>query len=410
MMKDINGTLYIDAISAGFNNTIGHGRQEMAEVAKKQMEQLDYHIIIPGVSNTSTIDLSEKIVTITKSAFPEFESAFFSSGGSEANEAAYHMALRYFAAQGMQSKRKLISFQNAYHGSTFISCSADPTNTSYGWERLTGKKGDVFPKVPFPNGNYFDNSKIKVGEHLGKAAARIFEETVVKEGPDSIAAFIVEPIQGDGGIVIPHSDYFPLIRDICTKYNILLIADEVMTFGKTGKWFAMEHWGCHPDLITIAKGISSGYLPVAAVLLTNKVRQVVMNADKPWAHDYTYSGHPVCSAVALKNLEIIEREGLIERGAEVGQKLLKALTDNLVYLPIVKEVRGIGLMNAVQLHSAKAKEVVSMLLHEEHIIVHSSKLGDTIQIVPAAIISDDHIEKIVSALKRVLVKIGGDRK
>jgi adenosylmethionine-8-amino-7-oxononanoate aminotransferase len=187
------------------------------------------------------------------------------------------MALKYWDNKGMPNKKKILSFDKAYHGSTFIAASADTMYQDYGWDRLA-LKPNMFPKVPFPSGLYFDAKNVKSGETVGQAAARIFEETVQSEGPENIAAFLFEPIQGDAGINIPHDDYFAKVRDLCTQHKILMIADEVMTFGKTGKWFAMQHWNVHPDIITVAKGISNGYLPLGVVILTEDIHQVVMNA------------------------------------------------------------------------------------------------------------------------------------
>jgi len=407
--KDINGKEYLDLISGGFNMTLGHGRKEIADAVYKQLTRMDYHIITPGVSNTSTIDLAEKIVSLTKRFFPKMKSVFFASGGAEANEAAIHMVYKYWENKGKSHRTRIISFDKAYHGSSFIAASADAMYKDYGWDRL-GTSPNMFPKIPFPNGVFFDNKNIEVGENVGKAAARILEETIKSEGTDSVAAFIFEPIQGDGGILIPHEQFFTLAREICDKYGILMIADEVMTFGKTGRYFAMDHWKVHPDIITLAKGISNGSLPLGAVVVSENIHQVVMNADTPFKHNYTYSGHPACCAASFATLEIMEKENINEKVAEVGQKILQTLTDRLSLLPIVKEVRGIGLMNGIQLTEDKAAEVVKMLRQEEQMIAHANKVGNVVQIVPSVVITEQELERVVSSLERVLIKFGGNRR
>ncbi len=202
-----------------------------------------------------------------------------------------------------------------------------------------------FIHLDFPNGNYFPRDQIRNDENLEQAAARVFEETVFKHsGTEEICAFLFEPIQGDGGCVIPHDDYFPLISKICDKYDILMIADEVVTgFGRTGKWFAMEHWKVQPDIITFSKGVSSGYLPLGGVIMTDDVKRTALDSrpeGEEWIHDYTFAGSCCPAIAALMNQEIMERENLVEACAEKGVKFLSLLTDALSGLPIVMDVRG----------------------------------------------------------------------
>jgi adenosylmethionine-8-amino-7-oxononanoate aminotransferase len=267
------------------------------------------------------------------------------TGGAESIEAAYHLALSYWVIKGKKKKTKLISFKNCYRGSTFLCASANPRIPSYGFSRITGSYVPHFIHLDFPNGNYFPRDQIRNDENLEQAAARVFEETVFKHsGTEEICAFLFEPIQGDGGCVIPHDDYFPLISKICDKYDILMIADEVVTgFGRTGKWFAMEHWKVQPDIITFSKGVSSGYLPLGGVIMTDDVKRTALDSrpeGEEWIHDYTFAGSCCPAIAALMNQEIMERENLVEACAEKGVKFLSLLTDALSGLPIVMDVRG----------------------------------------------------------------------
>jgi len=409
LLKDVNGQEYVDGIGGLFCNHIGHGRKEMAQAAYDQMSQLEFMATLAGYSNPNSIRLTEKIVKIARKAFPEMSSVFLTSGGSEANEAAYHFVLRYFSNKGMKDKTRMVSFCNSYHGSTMLPMSANTTISSYGVERVTGGKSDNFVHIDFPNPNFFPMSDVKHEESLGQAAARKLEEAIVKNGGEQkIACFLFEPIQGDGGAVIPHDDFYPLARQICDKYNILMIADEVMTgFGKTGKWFAMEHWGVHPDIITFAKGVSSGYLPVGGVILSNKVKGGVFeeSSDEPFKHDYTYASHATCCAVALKNLEIMEEENLVSVCAEKGYKFLSMLMDRLLELPIVKDVRGAGLLIGIELKEKCAKDVESKMLKEEHVVVHAAMNEKVIDLAPSFVTTQEQFERIADGLYNVLSKM-----
>jgi len=410
MLMDVKGEEYIDALGGLFNNHIGHGRREMAQAVFDQMCQLEFMASVTGYSNVRAIELSEKIIQIAqqKSGFKNMCSVFFCSGGSEANEAAFHLTLRYWEMKGLKNKTKMISFNNCYHGSSFVCASANPNIKSNGWERLTGSRSDNFVQVHFPNGNYFPRELIEKDETVGQAAARFLEETIVKSGgKDKVASFLFEPVQGDGGAVIPHDDFFPLARQICDKYDILMIADEVMTgFGKTGKWFAMEYWPtCQPDILTFAKGVSSGYLPVGGFMISNDVRQVCFEqAEEKWFHDYTYSAHPCCMVAALKNLEILERENLVSVCADKGLKFLTLLSDKLSGLPIVKDVRGAGLLLGIELIDTIASDIEKRMLKEEHIVVHAASNEHVVTLSPSFVTTEEQFQRIADGLYNVLSK------
>jgi adenosylmethionine-8-amino-7-oxononanoate aminotransferase len=261
---------------------------------------------------------------------------------------------------------------------------------------------------------------VKPGETVGHAAARMLEETILREGPDTVAAFIAEPVQGAGGIIVPPDDYFPRVREVCAKHDVLFIADEVITgFGRTGRWFALERWGVQPDILAFAKGITSGYLPLGGILVSEPIRQAMLSvpyADR-WMHAYTYSGHPTCCAVALRNLEILEKEGLVERAEKMGQRLLDGAR-SLLDLPAVGEVRGLGLMVAVELVADRAtkaafdpaKNVIGRVRKElEGRGLFTRVVRDIILLAPPLVITEAQVDRIVEILRQGIGAVLPDR-
>jgi adenosylmethionine-8-amino-7-oxononanoate aminotransferase len=251
---------------------------------------------------------------------------------------------------------------------------------------------------------------VKPGETVGQAAARMLEETVLREGPDTVAAFIAEPVQGAGGIIVAPDDYFPRVREVCVKHDVLFIADEVITgFGRTGRWFALERWGVQPDILAFAKGITSGYLPLGGIMVSEPIHQAMLSAPYAdrWMHAYTYSGHPTCCAVALRNLEILEKEGLVERAEKMGQRLLDGAR-SLLDLSAVGEVRGLGLMVAVELVADRAtkaafdpaKNVIGRVRKElEARGLFTRVVRDIILLAPPLVITEAQVDRIVQILR-----------
>ena len=318
------------------------GRGELAEAAASQMKELAYFSSYVGSSNVPAITLANRLSEIAN-----MQAVFFTCGGAEANESAFKTARFYWKACGKPEKIKVVARAEAYHGVTLQAMSA--TKMGAYWKMFE-------PRVPgflhIPTCYPYRFEGTRPGETVGQAAARELEEAILREGPDSVAAFIGEPIQGAGGVIYPTDDYWPRVREICTRYNVLLIADEIITgFGRTGRWFGMEHWNIKPDILSFAKGITSGYLPLGGMMVNQTIKDA-MDSVKPadrWMHAFTYSAHPTCCAVALKNLEIIEREHLCENAEKMGQRLHAALIATFSGHSHAGDIRGgRGLLAAVE--------------------------------------------------------------
>lgn len=348
MLTDSTGREYIDGLSGLWNVNVGHGRTELGEVARAQMGTLAFTSAYAGGTNERAIELADKLSALM---YPSINTFFFTSGGAEASETSFKTARFYWKAAGKPGKFKVISRMRAYHGVTLAAMSA--TGLPAFWPMFEPRTPG-FSHIEAPDPYRFVHTDTSVS--FGVAAANRLEEALLAEGPDTVAAFIAEPVQGAGGVIVPPDDYFARIRDICTKYDVLLIADEVITgFGRTGRWFGLEHYGVEPDIIQFAKGITSGYIPLGGIGVSDRIAEAINTVPpgKRWMHAFTYSGHPTCCAVALKNIEILEREGLIERAASSGARMLQKLRA-LESLDGVGHVRGLGMMAAVEVVADKA--------------------------------------------------------
>jgi putrescine---pyruvate transaminase len=343
MVQDIEGQEYLDGLSGLWNVNVGHGRAELATAASDQMKEIAYCSGYAGSSNIPAITLAERLVEIAG----DMQAVFFTSGGAEANESAFKTARFYWRACGKPEKVKVVSRHEAYHGVTLQTMSA--TSMGSYWKMFEPRvPGFVHVQTCYP----YRFQGARPGETIGEAAARELEEAILREGPETIAAFVGEPIHGAGGVIYPTDDYWPRVREICTRYNVLLIADEIITgFGRTGKWLALEHWNVKPDILSFAKGVTSGYLPLGGMMVTRAIKEV-MDSVKPadrWMHAYTYSAHPTCCAVALKNIEIIEREGLCANAEKLGERLHAGLIAAFGDHPNAGDIRGgKGLLAAVE--------------------------------------------------------------
>jgi putrescine aminotransferase len=349
---DIGGHEYIDGLAGLWNVNVGHGRVELAEAAAAQMKELAYFTGYVGSSNIPAITLANRLMEIT---YDNMQAVFLTSGGAESNESAFKTARFYWKALGKPDKVKIIARHQAYHGVTLQAMSA--TGMPAYWKMFEPRvPGFVHIQTCYP----YRFQGAKPGETVGQAAARELEEAIVREGPDTVAAFIGEPIHGGGGVLYPTDDYWPLVRAVCTRHKVLLIADEVITgFCRTGRWFALMHWNVKPDIVSFAKGVTSGYLPLGGIMVTKAIKDA-MDSVKPedrWMHAYTYSAHPTCSAVAVKNLEIMTRERLWENAAKMGDRLFAGLTSAFSDHPNAGDIRGgKGLLAAVELVEDRASK------------------------------------------------------
>jgi adenosylmethionine-8-amino-7-oxononanoate aminotransferase len=347
VIKDIQGREYIDGLSGLWNVSVGHGRQELARAAADQMAKLAYFSNYVGNSNIPAVELATRLAGL---AYRNLVAVYFACGGAEANESAFKTARFYWKAKGKPDKVKIIARQNAYHGVTLQAMSA--TGMAPYW-KMFEPRVPGFLHVQAPYAYRFQGAK--PGETVGQAAARELEEAILREGPDTVAAFIAEPVIGGGGVIVPPDDYFPRIREICTRHQVLFIADEVITgFCRTGEWFALTHWGVEPDLMSFAKAVTSGYLPLGGIIVSQDILDA-MNSVAPenrWMHAYTYSGHPTCCAVGLANLDIMERERLWEKARDRGRQLHEGLLALQKELAAIGDVRGgKGLLAAAELVS-----------------------------------------------------------
>jgi adenosylmethionine-8-amino-7-oxononanoate aminotransferase len=353
MIQDIDGHEYIDGLSGLWNVNVGHGRAELAEAAAAQMNELAYCSGFVGSSNIPSITLSERLLELTDHAM---QAVFLTSGGAEANESAFKTARFYWKARGQPDKVKIIARDQAYHGLTLQTMSATGMGRGY-WKMFE-------PRVPgfvhIPTCYPYRQQGVKPGESVGQAAARELEEAILREGPDTVAAFVGEPIHGAGGVFYPTDDYWPRVRDICTRHDVLLIADEIITgFCRTGRWFGLSHWNVTPDILSFAKGVTSGYLPLGGIMVTGPIKNVMdsVKPDDRWMHAYTNSGHPTCCAVALKNIEILQREQLCEHAATMGERLQAGLTAAFGDQPNTGDIRGgKGLLAAVEFVKDRATQ------------------------------------------------------
>ena len=341
---DVDGTEILDGMAGLWCVNVGYGRDELAEVAAQQMKELPYYNSFFRCSTPSPVLLAEKLAQL---APPNMNQVFYGSSGSEANDTALRLVRQYWALKGKPEKRAVISRHWAYHGSTIAATSLG------GMSAMHGQLHGAVPEISHVMCPYaFELAEpSEDDESFGLRAARAVEERILEIGPDKVAAFIGEPIQGAGGVKIPPASYWPEIQRICERHDILLMLDEVITgYGRTGEWFAAQTMGITADTITTAKALTSGYQPLSALLVSDRVADVLVNDGGEFYHGYTYSGHPVACAVALANLAIIEREGLIERVRDdTGPYLQQVLETVVSQHPIVGEARSFGMLAAMEI-------------------------------------------------------------
>ena len=404
-LTDVDGREYVDGMASLWNVNVGYGRAELAAVAAEQMETLAFSSAYGGFGTAPAIRLAARLAELAPG---DLEVTYFSSGGGEANDTAYKIARLYWKLRGEPDRVNIVSRIRDYHGLTYAATSATGlANFWKGFEPLA----PGFLHAPAPDPYRFS------GE--GSAGAwyvQALEKVLLDAGPQTVAAVVAEPVQGAGGVIVPPADYFPLLRRLCDKHDILLIADEVITgFGRTGRWFAMEHWNVQADLMIFAKGVTSGYLPLAGVMLTRRVHDVLTSVKGMFAHGFTYSGHPTACAVGLRNLQILEDEGLVQRAAERGAYLRRRL-EELRRHEIVGDVRSLGLVAGVELVSDRetkksfdpavgAARRVWIEALAQGVIVRPLG-GDVLAMSPPFVISEAEIDRIVDVLNSAIAQVG----
>jgi adenosylmethionine-8-amino-7-oxononanoate aminotransferase len=408
-LTDVEGREYIDGMASLWNVNVGYGRAELADAAATQMKALAFSSAYGGFSTKPAIELAAKLAELAPG---DLEVTYFASGGAEANDTAYKVARLYWKLRGEPGRVNIVSRLRDYHGLTYGATSATGlANFWKGFEPLA--PGFLHAPAPDPYRYTGDGP-------AGAAYVKALEEVVLKAGANTVAAVVAEPVQGAGGVIVPPADYFPLLRQVCDRHGLLLIADEVITgFGRTGRWFAMQHWNVQADLMIFAKGITSGYLPLSGVMLTHAVHETLKTVKGPFQHGFTYSGHPTACAVGLRNLQILEDEHLVERAAESGAYLLERL-QQLRSHDLVGDVRGLGLVAGIELvrdratkelfePSAGAARRVWLAALEEGVIVRPLG-GDVIAISPPLVITNRQIDRLVSVLDRAITRVENELK
>jgi adenosylmethionine-8-amino-7-oxononanoate aminotransferase len=408
---DATGKRYLDGLAGLFVSQLGHGRTDLAEAAAAQARELAF-MPLWSYAHPSAIELAEKIASYAPG---DLNRVFFTSGGGEAVETAWKLAKNYFKLTGKPMKHKVISRAIAYHG------------TTHGALSITGLpplKEQFEPLVPstfrVPNTNFYRApERADDLEAFGRWAADQIAVAIEYEGPDSVAAVFLEPVQNAGGCFPPPPGYFARVREICDEYDVLLVSDEVIcAFGRLGHMFGSERYGYQPDMITCAKGITSGYAPLGAMIASDRLMEPFLEGSNWFAHGYTFGGHPVSTAVALRNLQIFEEERVLEN-VRANEATFRATLERLLDLPIVGDVRGDGYFYGIELVKDKeTKETftheecerllygfVSKKLYEEGLYCRADDRGDpVVQLAPPLICGPEHFDEMEQILRVVLDK------
>ncbi|UXZ96745.1 aspartate aminotransferase family protein [Pseudomonas phytophila] len=399
---DSEGNKILDGMSGLWCVAIGYGREELADAAAKQMRELPYYNLFFMTAHPPVLELAKVISEIA----PEgMNHVFFTGSGSEGNDTMLRMVRHYWAIKGQPNKKTIISRVNGYHGSTVA-------GASLGGMTYMHEQGDLpIPGiVHIPQPYWFGEGGDMTPDEFGIWAAEQLEKKILELGEDNVGAFIAEPIQGAGGVIVPPDTYWPKVKEILDKYDILFVADEVICgFGRTGEWFGSDFYGLKPDMMTIAKGLTSGYIPMGGLIVRDDV-VAVLNEGGDFNHGFTYSGHPVAAAVALENIRILREEKIVERvNAETApylQKRLRELSDH----PLVGEVRGVGLLGAIELVKDKttrerytgkgAGMICRTFCFNNGLIMRA--VGDTMIIAPPLVISFAEIDELVEKARKCL--------
>ena len=402
-LTDSEGNEILDAMAGLWCVNIGYGRDELAEVAARQMRELPYYNTFFKTTHVPVIALSKKLAELAPG---DLNHVFYAGGGSEANDTNIRLVRTYWQFKGKPSKKVIISRKNAYHGSTVGSASLG------GMSAMHEQGGIPIPDIHHINQpNWWAEGGEMSPEEFGLARARELEEAILELGEDRVAAFIAEPVQGAGGVIVAPDSYWPEIQRICDKYEILLIADEVICgFGRTGNWFGCETLNIRPHVMTVAKGLSSGYAPIGASIVCDEVAEVISSGE--FNHGYTYSGHPVAAAVALENLRILEEENVIGHVRDVAAPYLKAKWEAMVDHPLIGEAKIVGMMGSLAMTPDKASRAAFAapagtvgLIARERCFANNlvmRHVGDRMIISPPLVITPEEIDTLIARATKAL--------
>ena len=402
---DSRGRSYLDAMAGLWCVNVGYGRSEMAEAIARQIERLSYYHGFSSMATEAPALLAERVLASTPVPMSK---VFFGSSGSDANDTQAKLVWFYNNALGRPEKKKLVSRKRGYHGVTVLSAGLTGlANLHQGFDL-------PLPMIRHARAPHrlWEATQGMTDDEFVRFLADDLEQLILREGPETVAAFIAEPLQAAGGVLVPPPGYFPAIHEVLHRHDVLLIADEVVcAFGRLGCWFGSELFGIQPDLITVAKGLTSAYVPLSGCLVSDRVWSVVADASKGvFGHGYTYTAHPVAAAAALENLDIIERDGLVAqaaaRGARLNQRLREAFDDH----PLVGEVRGIGLIGAVEFvasrsparpfdRSLRVGPRIAKRCLERGVITRALPDADTIAFSPPFVVTEDELDEMVATAR-----------
>ncbi|MEI6136686.1 MAG: aspartate aminotransferase family protein [Chloroflexota bacterium] len=406
-LTDVKGKRYIDALSSLWNVAVGHGRGELADAAAAQIRKVAFTNNYTGFSNVPAIQLAAKVVSL---AYENMAAVFFTNSGSESNEGAFKTARFYWNLQGRPTKVKLIARERAYHGGTLTTSAM--TGLPAFWKYF----GPLDPNIVHTKQP--DNLECDCEPNSDGECAHWLEAAILREGPDTVAAFIAEPVKGAGGVWTPAPGYFERIREICDRYEVLFIADEVITgFGRTGHWFALQRWNVQPDILSIAKAITSGYIPMGAFIVSKPIADALQDLppDARFMHAYTNSAHPTASAVGLRNLQIMEDEHLVANAAAMGERLGDAFQQAFGKHAHVTNVRHLGLIAGLTLvKDASTREPfaasdgiggkVARHMREQGGVI-TRFVGDNLVFAPPLVVSASEVDQIVEATARAVASV-----
>jgi len=412
-VTDTKGKEYIDAMAGLWCVNIGWGRDEVVEAITEQASKLAYYHSFASMANEASIRLADRILRLVPD---NMSKVFFGNSGSDANDTNVKLVWYFNNLRGKPEKKKIIGRHRGYHGVTVAAASMTGIP-------MVHKAFDI----PLPQmrhtlmPHYYANAEPGMSElDFSKHCAAKLEEMIIAEGPDTVAAFIAEPVMGAGGVVPPPEGYFQQVQAVLSKYDILMIADEVITgFGRTGNWFASETYDIKPDIMTIAKGLTSGYIPMSASIISEDIWQVLMNGTPEmgaFAHGYTYSAHPIAAAAAMANLDIMERENLPANAARIGTYFQNKLRKEIADHPLVGDVRGVALLGGVELvadkvkkteldTSLKAAPTLAKYCVEEGLISRALMQMNALSFSPPLIITESEVDEVVARFQRALNRL-----